>query len=101
MEEIPSRTRDAPEQALGEASQWFAALGHPVRVKIVLGLEGTSEVVAGELVRLAGVSQPEVSRHLQVLTLAGMVAARTDGRKRFYRLLDPHLPWKIRALRLA
>jgi DNA-binding transcriptional ArsR family regulator len=39
-----------------------------------------------ELVAPFEMSQPAVSRHLRVLSDAGLVRARRDGRQRFYRL---------------
>ena len=40
----------------------------------------------GELVRLTGMHQPGVSRHLRVLRDAGLVDVRTDAQRRIYRL---------------
>lgn len=45
-----------------------------------------SERSVDELSQLAGLSVANTSRHLQVLKQAGLVAARREGKKRFYRL---------------
>jgi DNA-binding transcriptional ArsR family regulator len=37
-------------------------------------------------VRLLGLAQPQVSKHLRVLREVGAVDARDDGRRRLYRL---------------
>ena len=39
-----------------------------------------------ELVRLLGVPQPQVSKHLRVLRQVGAVDVRDHGRQRLYRL---------------
>ena len=39
-----------------------------------------------DLVRLLGLSQPLVSKHLRVLREVGAVEARDEGRRRMYRL---------------
>jgi DNA-binding transcriptional ArsR family regulator len=44
------------------------------------------EASVGDLVRVMAISQPLVSKHLRVLRDAGLVTARTDGRRRLYRV---------------
>ena len=39
-----------------------------------------------DLVRLLGLAQPQVSKHLRVLRAVGVVAVREQGRQRLYRL---------------
>jgi DNA-binding transcriptional ArsR family regulator len=39
-----------------------------------------------ELVRLLGLAQPQVSKHLRVLREVGVVDVRNEGRQRLYRL---------------
>ncbi len=39
-----------------------------------------------DLVRLVGVAQPQVSKHLRVLREVGAVDVRQEGRQRLYRL---------------
>lgn len=65
----------------------FAVLAEPNRLEILNVLrDGESSV--GDLVSRLGLSQPGVSKHLRVLREAGMVVARVDRQRRFYRL-DP------------
>jgi DNA-binding transcriptional ArsR family regulator len=40
----------------------------------------------GELVNALGLAQPQVSKHLRVLSEVGLVTSRAEGRQRFYRL---------------
>ena len=39
-----------------------------------------------DLVRLVGLAQPQVSKHLRVLREVGAVDVRNEGRQRLYRL---------------
>ena len=39
-----------------------------------------------DLVRLLGLTQPQVSKHLRVLRVVGAVDVRDQGRRRLYRL---------------
>jgi DNA-binding transcriptional ArsR family regulator len=39
-----------------------------------------------DLVRLVGIAQPQVSKHLRVLREVGAVDVRDEGRQRLYRL---------------
>jgi DNA-binding transcriptional ArsR family regulator len=44
-----------------------------------------------DLVRLLGLAQPQVSKHLRVLREVGAVDVREQGRQRLYRLNGPAL----------
>jgi DNA-binding transcriptional ArsR family regulator len=46
------------------------------------------EKAVGTIVDDLSMSQPQVSKHLRVLSEVGLVRCRTDGRRRLYRL-DP------------
>ena len=55
---------------------------------MALLLEG--ERLVGEIADEVGVSQPTVSKHLRVMREVGIVEARVDGQRRWYRLVaDP------------
>jgi DNA-binding transcriptional ArsR family regulator len=53
-----------------------------------------------DLVRVLGLAQPQVSKHLRVLREVGVVEVRDDGRQRLYRLnghaLKPIHDWVTR-----
>lgn len=65
-------------------SDRFAALGDPTRLAIVETLLREGEKSAGELAAKATVSAPAVSRHLKVLTNAGLLVRRVERQKRVY-----------------
>lgn len=63
----------------------FSALGEPSRLRIVeLLRDGPLSV--GETVDALGMRQPQVSKHLRVLTEAGIVSGDRLARKRIYHL---------------
>src|SRR5690349_21504904 len=67
------------------AESTFSAIACATRRRLLDALVAGEKTVT-DLVEVAGVSQPAVSQHLQVLREAGLVEERRDGRFRFYRL---------------
>ncbi len=63
----------------------FETLADPTRRRIVAALRDGERPV-GEIVRLAGIHQSGVSRHLRILDEAGFVSVRPDGQRRLYAL---------------
>ena len=63
----------------------FRALAEPNRLQIVeLLLNGPRPV--GDMVDQLGLRQPQVSKHLRVLSEAGLVDVRVDAQRRIYAL---------------
>jgi DNA-binding transcriptional ArsR family regulator len=74
----------------------FDAIADPTRRKLIeLLTEG--ERPAGELAAQFDISFPAISQQLRILSEAGLVQARREGRKQVYRLnpesLDPVAEW--------
>jgi len=65
----------------------FELVAEPTRRRILDLLRQRARPV-GELVKLLGLSQPGVSKHLRLLREAGLVQVRRDGQRRWYEL-DP------------
>jgi DNA-binding transcriptional ArsR family regulator len=63
----------------------FNAVAEPWRRQI-LDILAAGERPVNDLVRLLGLSQPQVSKHLRVLREVGAVDVRNEGRQRLYRL---------------
>jgi DNA-binding transcriptional ArsR family regulator len=63
----------------------FNAVAEPRRRQI-LDVLAAGERPVNDLVRLLGVAQPQVSKHLRVLREVGAVEVRDEGRQRLYRL---------------
>ena len=70
-------------------AELFQALADPSRIRI-LALLGHMELSVGELAQLLGQSQPRVSRHVRILSDAGMVERRKEGSWVFLVLSDTH-----------
>src|SRR6266849_10087029 len=49
------------------------------------------EKAVGAIVDDVSMSQPQVSKHLRVLSEVGLVSCRAEGRRRLYRLEPAHL----------
>ncbi|MFD4020989.1 ArsR/SmtB family transcription factor [Streptomyces sindenensis] len=74
----------------------FVALADPVRRDLLRALaSGPARVV--DLAARHPISRPAVSKHLRVLTEAGLVTAEDRGRERHYMLARPGLA-PVRAL---
>ncbi len=52
----------------------------------ILDVLKTGEKAVGAIVDDLPMSQPQVSKHLRVLSEVGLVSCRADGRRRLYRL---------------
>lgn len=65
----------------------FKALADPTRRSLFEQICREGDQTVGELTRRAGVSQPAVSKHLNQLKEAGLVAGRQDGRQTHYSAL--------------
>jgi DNA-binding transcriptional ArsR family regulator len=74
----------------------FNAVGEPRRRQII-ELLASGERPVNDLVRLTGLAQPQVSKHLRVLREVGAVGVRDEGRQRLYslngRALKPIHDW--------
>jgi DNA-binding transcriptional ArsR family regulator len=67
------------------AATTFELVAEPSRRQILDLLRERARPV-GELVKLVGLSQPGVSKHLRLLRDAGLVRVRRDGQRRWYEL---------------
>jgi DNA-binding transcriptional ArsR family regulator len=66
-------------------SDVFNAIGDAHRREI-LDVLVTGEKAVGTIVDDLSMSQPQVSKHLRVLSEVGLVGCRAEGRRRLYRL---------------
>jgi ArsR family transcriptional regulator len=100
----PARKRSSPKAAasvdifeligrsenIREASAAMQAMAHPVRLKI-LCLVGNQELSVLEIVDAVGTTQSNISQHLAVLRDHGLLQARKEANKVFYRIGDPRV----------
>lgn len=69
------------------ASRSLKAMAHPLRLKILCTL-GDQEVSVQEIVNRVGTSQSNISQHLAILRDKGILSARKDGNRVYYRVED-------------
>jgi len=89
----PLRSAPLSEPEAVELSERFAALGDPVRLRLV-SLLATAEqgaVCVCDLTEPLGRSQGTVSHHLKVLVTAGLVTAEKRGRNMWYSVVPEAL----------
>ena len=77
-------------------SDVFNAIAEAHRREILDALR-EGEMAVGAIVDELSISQPQVSKHLRVLSEVGLVKCRAEGRRRLYRLdpakLQPMREW--------
>ena len=64
----------------------FAALGDPTRLRLVSRLARGEPLTISQLTEGERVTRQAISKHLEVLSSAGLVSDRKQGRERFYAL---------------
>jgi len=79
-----------PLDALEQAAECLKSLAHPHRLRMVqMLLQGRYTV--GELAVACGIPSHMASEHLRLLQRCGFLACEKEGRKAFYRIVEPHL----------
>jgi DNA-binding transcriptional ArsR family regulator len=68
----------------------FSALAELGRRQVLAAI-GAGELSVNELVDRLGFTQPQVSKHLGVLRVVGLVRVRAEGRQRLYCVNGPAL----------
>lgn len=76
------------DEALEMIASWFRTLAEPSRLRILRALEG-GEMNISQLVVVTGLTQANVSRHVQTLVDAGMVGRRREGLSVICHIADP------------
>lgn len=89
--------RQFKDEVFGHFARMGAAFGHAKRVEIVDVLaQGERNVES--LAEQISASVANTSRHLQILSAAGLVSRRVEGTARVYRLADPGVETAYRTL---
>jgi ArsR family transcriptional regulator len=89
------------EEDIYNASRSLKAMAHPLRLKILCILGSTTEVSVQDIVDQVGTSQSNISQHLSILRDKGILVARKDANKVYYRIGDPKILNLIGSLREA
>ena len=80
-----------------ELARVFAALGDPVRLRLLSLVAQADEVCSCDLEAPLGKAQPTVSHHTKALADAGLIVGEKRGRWMFWRVV----PERMAALRAA
>jgi DNA-binding transcriptional ArsR family regulator len=78
------------DEALALIASWFRTLAEPSRLKILRALEEGEKNIT-ELVVATGLTQANVSRHVQSLADAGMIGRRKEGLSVICFIADPSI----------
>ena len=85
------------DRAFERMSPVLRAMADPVRARILYALT-IEPLCVCELSRLLEMSMPAVSHHLRILTMAGLLRARKEGKFACYYWRDARLTGTVRAL---
>jgi ArsR family transcriptional regulator len=72
--------RSLNDEALVRA---LKALGDPTRFRMTQEIAAAGELSCGEVAKLFDVSQPTISHHMKILTEAGVLRVRNEGKHHF------------------
>lgn len=75
-------------EALIQVAAYFQALSEPARLRL-LNLLREQRHSVGELAEQTGYSPANVSRHLTLLAMHGVLERQTQGTSVYYRIADP------------
>ena len=78
---------DEIDEVFERAAELFAVLSTPIRLRIVSAL-CQGEMNVGQLLEQIGVSQPNMSQHLNIMYRSGILGKRRQGAQMFYRIAD-------------
>ncbi|MGL1894532.1 MAG: metalloregulator ArsR/SmtB family transcription factor [Spirochaetaceae bacterium] len=87
------------EEKVNDYSKKLKVIGHPLRMKMLIIIEGKSSCV-GDLWQCLDSSQPSISQHLAILKDAGIVNSEVQGNKRIYNIVDDFIKGIIQSLEL-
>ncbi|NJK58843.1 MAG: helix-turn-helix transcriptional regulator [Pleurocapsa sp. SU_5_0] len=75
-------------QVLSRVAEYFKILSETSRLQILCSLKSGSKNVS-EIMEVTNLGQANVSKHLRVLTQAGMLERQPKGVSVFYEIVDP------------
>jgi ArsR family transcriptional regulator, arsenate/arsenite/antimonite-responsive transcriptional repressor len=93
----PLRASPLREDEAAELARVFAALGDPVRLRLLSLVAAEDEVCSCDLEEPLGKSQPTISHHTKALADAGLIVGEKRGRWMMWRIV----PDRLAALRAA
>jgi len=83
---------------LERAAEVIKCLGHPIRLRLLEGLESGEKTVT-ELQAYAGIGQAAVSYQLSALRARDIVDCRREGTHVYYRIIEPKVSSILQCIR--
>ena len=80
--------RDLSDAELEKVAGQFRLLGEPMRLKILQAL-CVKPLTVGEIVDATGATQSNISKHLALLALSGIITRHRDGQFVYYGMGNP------------
>lgn len=88
VRKTPPPTDQISPEILEFIASRFKVLAEPMRLRILHALQ-PGECTVTEILERTGANQANVSKHLGILTRAGMVSRRKEGLNVYYSISDP------------
>lgn len=88
--EFNQANKELSSEALEQIALRFKLLSDPMRLKILHALQEGEQSV-NQLVKLTGSSQPNISKHLNILRTTGMVKRRQESNQAFFSISAPFI----------
>lgn len=92
-----TRQKELGEAALIQAADCLRTIAHPARLKMIRMLLGGRYTV-GELAAACGVKSHVASEHLRLMQHCLLLSNEREGRRIYYRVVEPHLAGIIRCI---
>ncbi|MFD2229697.1 ArsR/SmtB family transcription factor [Alkalimarinus sediminis] len=90
MTEFNQANKELSSEALEQIALRFKLLSDPMRLKILHALQEGEQSV-NQLVKVTGSSQPNISKHLNILRTTGMVKRRQESNQAFFSISAPFI----------
>jgi DNA-binding transcriptional ArsR family regulator len=81
-----------PSETYALWADFWQALSHPIRLRVLEVLRQEGELNVGQLVERLTIGQGHLSNHLACLKNCGFVTTAAQGRYVYYRLADDRVP---------
>lgn len=78
-------------EKLEHMSDVLKAVSHPLRIAIVDLLINSKELTVTDIYSTLNILQPEASRQLKTLKIAGLIKCRKEANTRYYSITDKNL----------
>lgn len=85
-----ANTINLNDNSLEQAAECLRILAHPMRLKLLLLLEG-NRITVGELARACELKSNVASEHLRLMMRCGFLSLEKEGQKTYYQISEPHV----------